>query len=119
MALAAAGGAFTLEDIILYRDTHYTSANDSGVRRGIEGNPVTLGEGEFFVMGDNSPRSLDSRMWVTDGLGNGNKRYTKGVVPRDYLIGKAFFVYWPGGYRLHPNMRFAIIPNAGEIRFIH
>lgn len=40
----------------------------------------------FLAMGDNSPRSSDSRYW----------RSTKSV-PRPYLVGKAFWIYWPHG----------------------
>ena len=35
----------------------------------------------FFVMGDNTMNSLDSRYW--------------GDFPSQYVIGRAFFVYWP------------------------
>jgi signal peptidase I len=41
---------------------------------------------EFLMLGDNSPRSNDSREWGTTH-----------AVPRHLLIGKAFFVYWPHG----------------------
>jgi signal peptidase I len=52
-----------------------------------------LGSDEFFVMGDNSPRSQDSRLWPN------NKRHAanRHAVDRQALIGKAFFVYWPHG----------------------
>lgn len=119
VSLAGVGAPFTLEDIILYRDTHYTNAADEMASQGTQGNPFTLGEDEFFVMGDNSPHSFDSRLWYAEGLGNGNKRYRRGTVPRDYLIGKAFFVYWPAGFHPHPKTRFALIPNVGNMRFIH
>ncbi len=51
-----------------------------------------LGPDEFFVMGDNSPRSQDSRLWS-------NKRHAanRHAIDRQSLIGKAFFVYWPHG----------------------
>jgi signal peptidase I len=43
-------------------------------------------EDEFFVLGDNSPRSKDSRFWEHSS-----------AVPRRLLIGKAFYIYWPHG----------------------
>jgi len=39
---------------------------------------------EFLMLGDNSPQSNDSRTW-----------HTTYSVPRQLLIGKAFFRYWP------------------------
>ncbi|MGE4002584.1 MAG: signal peptidase I [Planctomycetaceae bacterium] len=45
-----------------------------------------LGPDEFLALGDNSPRSADSRYWST-GVG----------VPRKFLVGKAFWIYWPHG----------------------
>jgi signal peptidase I len=51
-----------------------------------------LGENEFFVMGDNSPRSADSRLWS-----NTRGAPRRHAVPRTALVGKAFYVYWPHG----------------------
>jgi hypothetical protein len=34
------------------------------------------------------------------------------------MLGKAFFVYWPAGYRPLPGLP-GFIPNFGEMRFIH
>jgi signal peptidase I len=45
-----------------------------------------LGPDEYLAFGDNSPRSRDSRLWST-GVG----------VPRKFLVGKAFWIYWPHG----------------------
>jgi signal peptidase I len=52
----------------------------------------TMGPDEFFMMGDNSPRSKDSRLWWNTRHAAHN--YS---VPRDALVGKAFFIYWPHG----------------------
>ena len=47
---------------------------------------------EYFVMGDNSPRSKDSRLWS-----NVRKAKHRHAVPRKNLVGKAFYIYWPHG----------------------
>ncbi len=116
-----ASGKADVSHIGLFKDIHYLSQPKNGadaVARAGQGNPFVLGEGEYFVLGDNSPDSLDSRWWNTEGLGNNNKKYRVGVVPRDYLVGKAFFVYWPSGYTLRPS-RLPIVPNVGKMRFIY
>jgi signal peptidase I len=51
-----------------------------------------LGDDEFFVLGDNSPRSKDSRLWS-----NARRARNRHAVPRTALVGKAFYVYWPHG----------------------
>ncbi|MDT3697909.1 MAG: signal peptidase I [Thermincola sp.] len=43
--------------------------------------PVTVPKDKFFMMGDNRNDSLDSRSW--------------GEMPRENIIGKASFIYWP------------------------
>ena len=48
---------------------------------GKEGEEVAVPRDSFFVLGDNSASSRDSRYW--------------GFVPRRNLVGKAFFLYWP------------------------
>lgn len=44
-------------------------------------NAVKLGPNQYFVMGDNRPKSEDSRVF--------------GIVPKDNIIGKAIVVDWP------------------------
>lgn len=50
---------------------------------GIAANPITLGEDEYFVMGDNRNYSTDSR---TEIVGN---------IHRDDIIGRAWLQIWP------------------------
>jgi signal peptidase I len=42
---------------------------------------ITIPRGDYYMMGDNRPDSLDSRFW--------------GPVPKAWIIGKAFLTYWP------------------------
>ncbi len=117
-------GKLSLWHLSIFRDIHYTEARPANGRKGgraAEGNPFSLKEDQFFVLGDNSPNSEDGRWWDEEGIGNNGIKYRKGVVPRDYLIGKAVFVYWPSGFRLgfgKITSRFAFIPNVGRMRFI-
>ncbi len=87
---------------------------------GTEGNPVLLRDKEYFMLGDNSPASKDSRLWWEVGphLACRGEAYQVGTVPEDQLIGRAFFVYWPSGFRAPWAGRIALIPNVGEMRWI-
>lgn len=51
-----------------------------------------LSADEFFMMGDNSQRSSDSRLWPK-ARGAAHRH----AVPRQALVGQAFMVYWPHG----------------------
>ncbi len=110
-------GKLMLSHIAIFRDIHYTESNHSG--RAMEGSPFTLGKDEFFVLGDNSPNSEDSRWWARRGMGNNGVGYRRGIVPREYLMGKALFVYWPCGFRASGKSGIAFIPNIGRMRFIY
>ncbi len=52
-------------------------------REGIASEPITLGDDEYFVMGDNRNKSSDSR------------DSSVGVLTRDDLIGRAWIRIWP------------------------
>ncbi|MDQ3330410.1 MAG: signal peptidase I [Planctomycetota bacterium] len=58
-------------------------------------NRLTLGDDEFLMLGDNSPRSLDGRLW-----GNLRGDLHRHAVPRSALVGKALLIFWPHGLRL-------------------
>jgi signal peptidase I len=116
-------GNLTLSHIAIFRDIHYTEANyssrgDGG--RATKDNPFILEKDQFFVLGDNSPNSEDGRWWSSAGIANkGLPNYRMGIVPRDYLVGKALFVYWPSGFKPFTEFPFGIIPNVGRMRFIY
>ncbi len=76
-------------------------------------------EKEYFVLGDNSPISLDARAWFSNiSLPHEDLMVEPGRVPDRFMLGKAFFVYWPAGYPLIGKAP-SIVPNFGEMRFIH
>ncbi|MEK7868182.1 MAG: signal peptidase I [Candidatus Omnitrophota bacterium] len=56
---------------------HYYNRGDFGA----EGQSVTVPNDAYYVLGDNSISSRDSRYW--------------GFMPKKYLLGKAFLIYWP------------------------
>lgn len=61
----------------IFRDNFYYNRGEYGE----EGKTVRVPDGEYFVLGDNSGSSLDSRFW--------------GYVPQKNIIGRAFFIFWP------------------------
>lgn len=115
-------GKLTLSHVAVFRDTHYTSSKyGNGVEHGwATDENFKLNKDEFFVLGDNSPNSEDCRWWQSPGLSNkGMDKYRVGIVPRDYLVGKALFVYWPSGFKPFDKFPFSIIPNVGQMRLIY
>lgn len=62
-------------------DEHY--GNELMVDPGTAAEPITLGEDEYFVLGDNRNHSSDSR------------EETVGVINRDNLVGRAWIRIWP------------------------
>jgi signal peptidase I len=61
--------------------------------------------GHYMMMGDNSPRSSDSRAWTSRDVDWRTDDRSRWEVPRSMLIGKAFFVYWPHGKPFGPDIR--------------
>lgn len=111
------------------RDVYYAGESErrgSGNERpanGGTGNPIQLGPNAYFCCGDNSPNSLDGRFWYPESVGPHLRpamergEYTAGTVPADQMIGRAFFVYWPGFMPLGP-ARIPILPDLGRVRWI-
>jgi signal peptidase I len=75
----ARGATVQWQRIAIDRDIYYEDVPNS------LGMPAVykLGGSDYFVLGDNSPASSDSRRWKKPG------------VPEANMIGKAFFVFWP------------------------
>lgn len=59
------------------RNIYYYNRGDYG----LIGQKIVVPKDSYYVLGDNSRSSRDSRYW--------------GFVPDKYLIGKAFLIYWP------------------------
>ena len=62
-------------------DEHY--GNEVMENPGLAADPVVLGDGEYFVLGDNRNRRQDSRA------------ANVGVIHRDDLLGRAWIRIWP------------------------
>lgn len=115
----AGGAPVTLHRVGLDRDLHYQTSGGPGNynRAATLESAVSLNGDQFFMLGDNSPASRDGRgwervdPWVAAALDD-----TVGVVHRDLMMGRAFFVYFPAP---HTNLRRLPIPDFGRLRFIH
>lgn len=78
--------------------------SDMGVEQITSGSEITVPEGHYFMLGDNSRFSKDSRFF--------------GFVPRRNLVGRAFITFWPFSRRwgLIDNKAPLDVP-TGEHRF--
>ncbi|HEV2021890.1 MAG TPA: signal peptidase I [Terriglobales bacterium] len=90
-------GVFPREKYALYNRRDYDAYRDEFPVRGlaspnvesawwsqmrdlIQGGELVVPPGQYFVLGDNRDRSLDSRYW--------------GFVPRENIIGRPLIIYW-------------------------
>ena len=110
IGLGVPGGSVDVGSLKIFRDVYYTSSLANTPKRpfGVDA-PYQLGADEYFVLGDNSAVSNDSRFW--DG---------SPVVRGTLLLGKPFLVHLPG--QVVPLEVFGRsvywIPDPWEIRYI-
>ena len=137
--IASEGAAIQVSQLRIRRDIYYISARgnngmmlldydprplnlederalaafmqDPGLWRKVEYNSeeFPLQEDQFFMLGDNSAASKDSRLW-------GDEYF----VDRDLLIGKAVFIYWPHSWHRIPglNIPFPFFPNFARMEIV-
>ncbi|RUL89543.1 signal peptidase I [Tautonia sociabilis] len=110
IALGVVGQGADVSRLRVYRDVYYTDGQShSPVQPFAVGEPYRLGSDEYFVLGDNSPVSNDSRFWPESP-----------VVPGAMLLGKPFLVHLPS--RGVPLRVFGgepyWVPDLREIRYI-
>lgn len=105
-AIESQGGlGAEVRDLRVYRDVYYTHPNGLRGRWGLD-EPFRLGADQFFVLGDNSPISEDSRTWAGGP-----------VVNAKLLIGKPLLVHFPARTVELGRWRFQV-PHPGRIRYI-
>lgn len=103
--VGALGVEAVVRNVRLFRDIHYTQAGQHGIAK-----PYRLQGGEYFVLGDNSPNSDDSRFWDNP------------AVPEAHFLGKPFMVHLPT-----QNARVDVlgqlwmlrVPDWGRMRWLH
>jgi signal peptidase I len=74
-------------------------------------------EGQLLVLGDNSPESKDTRLWM---MGDGHTGVPGGpYLDRRLLIGKAIYVFWPHSWGSIPGLPMLPgFPNFGDMRLV-
>tara|TARA_R110002072_G_scaffold42064_4_gene117503 strand:- start:62860 stop:64563 length:1704 start_codon:yes stop_codon:yes gene_type:complete len=117
------GGAFTLHHVSVERDIAYQVNRNKVTFGGHPGHFATLTGDEYFMCGDNSANSTDSRLWEPGSIDRWVEQEINdrvGVVDKDLIVGKAFVVYFPamhdGGIPIGKGRKIA--PDFGRVRWI-
>jgi signal peptidase I len=103
LAIGVRGLGMVVDHLRVYRDLFYT-AGPLGSPAGPM--PVLLGANEYFVLGDNSPISQDSRTWSENRL-----------VAHTSLVGRPFVVVYPASGISLAGLHFQV-PDLARIRYI-
>ena len=146
ISLHVRGGPARLLDVQVDRDLYYTPSLESTGEYAPVGTvwrdfrddlretpPLRLPADRFYVLGDNGPISNDARFWDSvepwtrrrlgpDGadapLNEHEEPQSLHHVPRDLLMGRAFFVYWPAPYAFGGDGQ-QVVPNIADMRLIY
>lgn len=130
------GSPLTLHRVGLDRDVYYQSTTLYGSQPALGTHPrslASLGPDRFFFCGDNSPNSKDGRLWDVideevarqlfgydpDEMSSSAERAARarhmGIVPRELILGKAFYVYFPAPHTFGGRVP---VPDFGRMRSI-
>jgi signal peptidase I len=125
-----AGSPVTLHRVRVDRDLYYRAASLDNIQQRTEpfhNGPAfgthpdalaVLGPDHYYMLGDNSQASLDSRLWgsphelVAEQIDD-----SPFVVHRKLMLGKAWVVYFPAPYSMTDG-GVSIIPDFGRLRYI-
>ncbi len=116
LRLAARAADLELRRLRVDRDVHYTYRPGRTVRADAS-RPFVLGHDEYFVLGDNSPDSHDSREWQQQAYHLPRGRWQAGTVPASQIVGRVAFVYLPGLQPLDAAGKWRL-PDVGRVRFV-
>jgi signal peptidase I len=124
VGITARGVDLRVSGLRVLRDVYYIASGDGYVMNGSLPEPpsvsYSLQADQFFMLGDNSAASKDSRAW-------GNPQRPLHHVDRHLIVGRALAVFWPHavptGWSVPLRigtweLRLPFLPNFGRMRFV-
>ena len=122
--ITARGADLRVSNLRILRDVYYIASGDGYVMNGSRPEPPSvsypLQTDQFFMLGDNSAASKDSRAW-------GTSQRPLHHVDRHLIVGRALAVFWPHGVPTGWSiplkigtweLRLPFLPNFARIRFV-